>query len=69
MPEAEFTIDTASGEFRLHVRGVAGPACEDLAKLVKDLAGAPGIETNTAEYCIKPRVRSRTEVRARLQGG
>jgi len=42
MPEVEFTIDTATGEFQMHVQGVAGPACDDVAKLVKDLAGEPG---------------------------
>jgi hypothetical protein len=68
VPEAEFTIDTESGEFRLHIHGVAGPACEDVAKLVKDLAGTPGIESKTAEYRLKPRVRPRMEVRARSQG-
>jgi hypothetical protein len=68
VPEAEFTIDTVSGEFQLQVHGVFGPACEDVAKLVKDLAGTPGTEANTAEYRLKPRVRTRTEVRARPRG-
>lgn len=63
MAEAEFTIDTVSGEFQLHVHGVAGPACEDIARLVKDLAGAPGTEQATAEFRVKPNTRSRPEVR------
>ena len=69
MPEAEFTIDAVSGEFQLHVHGVAGPACDDIARLMKDLAGAPGTEANTAEYRLKPRARARAEVRARPRGG
>jgi hypothetical protein len=65
MPEAEFTIDVASGEFHLHVHGVVGLACDDIARLVKELAGAPGTEATTAEYRIKPNVRTRAEVRTR----
>ena len=42
VPELEFTIDTASGEFQLHVNGIAGRACDDVAKLVKELLGNPG---------------------------
>ena len=63
MPEVEFTIDTATGELRVHVQGVAGPACDDVAKLVKDLAGEPGREEATAEYRLRPRVHPRTEAR------
>ena len=62
MPELEFTIDIASGEFRVHIGGVAGPACDDVAKLVKDLAGEPGHEEATAEYRLRPSVRTRSEV-------
>ena len=68
MAEAEFTIDTLSGEFQLHVHGVAGPACEDIARLVKELAGAPGREEATAEYRVKSNIRSRAEVRAQRTG-
>ena len=50
MPEAEFIIDSESGEFRLHVLGVAGPACDDIAKLIKKLLAPPGSEEITAEY-------------------
>ena len=29
MPEIEFTIDTTTGELQMHVRGIAGPACDE----------------------------------------
>jgi hypothetical protein len=69
MPEAEFTIDTLSGEFQLRVHGVAGPGCEDIARLVKELAGAPGREQATAEYRMKSNVRARTEARVQRTVG
>ncbi len=80
MPEVEFTIDTATGEFQMHVQGVAGPACDDVAKLVKDLAGEPGREDvtaeyepgreeATAEYHLRPRVHSRTDTHIRSKRG
>jgi Protein of unknown function (DUF2997) len=65
VPEAEFVIDDDSGEFRLHVRGVAGPACDDIARLVKELAGSPGSEEATAEYYLRTAARVRVDARAR----
>ena len=38
-------------------KGIAGRACEDVAKLTAELLGAPDRERNTAEYYIRPRVR------------
>jgi hypothetical protein len=67
--EAEFTIDTVSGEFQLHVHGVAGPACDDIARLVKELSGPPGIEKATTEYSVRPTLRSRAEVRGQRPAG
>jgi len=57
MPEIEFTIDAATGQLEMHVQGVAGPSCDDVAKLTKELLGDPGRERNTADYYIRPRVR------------
>ena len=57
MPEVEFTIDPATGKLEMHVKGVAGPACDDVAKHVRELLGEPGIEQNTSEYYLRPRVR------------
>jgi len=53
----------------MHVHGVAGPACDDVAKLVKDLAGEPGREEATAEYHLRPRVHSRTDTHIRSKRG
>ncbi len=63
MPEIEFTIDAATGELQLHVKGVAGPACDDVAKLAKELLGAPAEERATPEYYVRPRVRPQVQRR------
>ena len=61
MPEVEFTIDSETGELRMHVKGVVGPACDDVAKVAKELLGDPIREERTAEYRLKtsvmPRIR------------
>jgi hypothetical protein len=57
MPEIEFTIDPATGKLELHVKGIAGPACDDVARLAKVLLGEPGQERQTAEYHLRPQVR------------
>lgn len=57
MREIECTIDPATGELTLHVRGVAGPACDDVAKLAKELLGTPTREEETAEYRLRPQTR------------
>jgi hypothetical protein len=69
MPEAEFTIDTITGELSMHIHGIAGPACDDVAKLVKELAGEPDQEEATAEYSLRPRVRIQAESRIRARRG
>lgn len=61
MPEVQFTIDPATGKLEVHIEGIAGPACENVAKLVKELAGPPAREERTAEYfartVVRPQVR------------
>jgi hypothetical protein len=57
MPEIEFTIDPETGQLELHVKGIAGPACDDVARLAKELLGEPGHERQTTEYHLRPRVR------------
>ncbi len=57
MPEIEFTLDSTTGELTLHVKGVAGPTCDAVAKLAKQLLGEPGQERNTAEYYQRAQVR------------
>ncbi len=56
MPEIEFTLDPTTGQLELHVKGIAGPACEDIAKLTAELLGAPAREQKTAEYYLRPRL-------------
>ena len=56
MPEIEFTIDPSTGQLELHVKGIAGPACEEVAKLARELLGAPAREQSTPEYYLRPRV-------------
>ena len=43
--------------------GIAGPACDEITRLVKQLAGEPSHEEATAEYRLRPRVHPRTEAR------
>ena len=57
MPEVEFTIDSETGELSMHVKGVVGPACDDVAKVAKELLGEPIREERTAEYSLKTSVR------------
>ncbi|MCL5107436.1 MAG: DUF2997 domain-containing protein [Chloroflexi bacterium] len=63
MPEIEFCLDTKSGELSLRVRGVLGPACDDVARLAKELLGEPAHDQATADMyaqvSVKPRVQGR----------
>ena len=63
MPEIQFTIDSTSGELQLHVKGIAGPACDDVAKLAKELLGQPAAEQATAEYHLRTHVRPQVQAR------
>lgn len=57
MREVEFIIDPTTGRLEMHVKGIAGPACDDVARLAKELLGEPGREEKTGEYYLRPRVR------------
>ena len=57
MPEIEFTIDPATGSLEMHVKGIAGPACDNVAKLAKELLGQPAAEQQTANYHVRPQIR------------
>jgi hypothetical protein len=59
VPELEFTLDATTGALELHVKGIAGPACEQIAELARELLGAPDREERTAEYHVRPEVRAR----------
>ena len=41
----------------MHIKGIAGPACDDVAKLARDLLGQPVTEQKTAEYAVRPQIR------------
>ena len=64
MPEIEFTIDPATGQLEMHINGISGPACDDIAKLTKELLGEPRREEATAEYYRTARVLPRVQARA-----
>jgi hypothetical protein len=63
MPEINFTIDEETGEMEMKVEGVQGPQCADVAKIVTELTGAPGLEKNTEEFCTRPNVRPQIQNR------
>lgn len=44
MLEIEFTIDPTSGQHEMHGKDSAGLACDDVAKLARELLGEPGHE-------------------------
>ena len=56
MPEVEFTINTETGEMEMHIEGIKGASCADVAKIAKELLGAPEREENTPEFYVRPRV-------------
>jgi hypothetical protein len=56
MPEIEFTIDETTGDLTMHVKGIAGPACEDVAKVAKELLGNPATDRNTTDYQVRVQV-------------
>ena len=61
MAEIEFTIDPATGQLDVHVQGIRGPACRDVAKLVEALLGKPAVDRNTPDYYLTPQVRPRIQ--------
>ena len=67
MPEVEFTIDPATGRLEMHVRGIPGPACDDVAKLARELLGTPTAERVSAEYHARPH--TRPQIRPGASGG
>jgi hypothetical protein len=53
MAEIEFTIDTETGKCDTQINGIQGPACEQTARQLKQVLGAPTTDRQTAEYHIK----------------
>jgi len=56
MPEVEFLIDTETGEMKLHIEGIKGASCGDVAKIAKELLGTPEREENSPEFYVRPQV-------------
>jgi hypothetical protein len=61
MPEVELTIDATTGELTMHVKGIAEPACEDVARLAEEVLGQPAENRRTSEYHLQPRVQPRVQ--------
>jgi hypothetical protein len=57
VPEIEFTLDPTTGKLDLLVKGIRGPACGDIAKLLEEFLGKPTLDRNTADFFVKPQVR------------
>lgn len=61
MPEVEFKINTETGEMEIHIEGIKGAACADVAKLAKELLGTPAREENTPEFYARPQVQKQIQ--------
>ena len=57
MPEIEFTLDPTTGKLDLHVKGMRGPTCGDVTKLVEEFLGKHALDRNTADFYVKSQVR------------
>jgi hypothetical protein len=69
MPEVHFAIDRETGELSITVRGIAGPACDDVAKLAREFLGEPSRDERTAEYRAVARVKPRARTRGNPAAG
>jgi hypothetical protein len=63
MPEIEFTLDPTTGKLDVHVKGMRGPTCGDVAKLVEEFLGKPALDRNTADFYVKPQIRPQVQPR------
>jgi hypothetical protein len=63
MREVEFVLDRETGRLEVWVRGVPGPACDDVARLAREVLGPPGREEQTAEYRLRPAARPQVRPR------
>ena len=59
MPEIEFTIDTETGNCETKINGIQGPACEQTAKQLKQVLGAPTTDRKTEEFYVRPTLKRR----------
>lgn len=61
MPEIEFTINTETGKCDTEIKGVQGPACEQTARQLKQIIGAPSLDHKTKDYYVETQVKRRIE--------
>jgi hypothetical protein len=67
-PELEITIDKA-GKMKVHVKGVKGQRCIEMAELLKEIVGREDERRLTAEfYEQEGQVRIHTQVKDRPSG-
>ncbi len=45
----------------MHIEGIKGAACADVAKIAKELLGAPAREDNTPEFYVRPQVQKQIQ--------
>lgn len=65
MPTIEFSLDPTTGELQMHIQGIAGSTCDDVAKLVEELMGQPTREQKTSEYYTRAHVKPKVKPRGR----
>jgi hypothetical protein len=65
MREVEFVLDRQTGRLEVRIRGILGPACDDVARLARESLGIPVREEQTAEYRLRPAVRPQVRPRGR----
>ena len=59
MPEIEFTIDSETGKCETQINGIQGPACEQTARQLRQVLGAPTTDRKTLEFHVKPQIKRR----------
>jgi hypothetical protein len=55
--EVEFVLDCETGRLEVRIRGILGPACDEIARHTRELLGVPVREEPTWEYRLRPAVR------------
>lgn len=61
MPEVELKIDTENGTCETEIKGYQGPACEKVARQLKEILGEPSAETKKREYSVTPKSKQTTK--------
>lgn len=59
MPEIEFTIDIETGKCETQINGIQGPACEQTARKLKQVLGAPTTDQHTKEFHVRTTIKKR----------